>query len=92
MPFVFPGYSVHEELELLVEAGLTPMEALVSATQRAAEMMGEEDAFGTVEAGKRADILILDANPLQDIRNTRTPEVVIKEGKVIDRSSLFNLE
>lgn len=92
MPFVFPGYSVHEELELLVEAGLTPMEALVSATRRAAAMMGDEDTFGTVEAGKRADILILDANPLKNIRNTRTLEVVIKEGKVIDRPSLLNLE
>ncbi len=58
-PFVFPGYSMHQELELMVEAGLTPMEALVAATRRAAEMIGAEDTFGTVESGKRADLLIL---------------------------------
>lgn len=92
MPFVFPGYSVHVELELLVEAGLTPMEALVSATRRSAEMMGGEDTFGTVEPGKRADLLILGANPLQDIRHTRTLDVVVKGGKVLDRSSLLDHE
>ncbi len=90
MPFVFPGYGVHQELELLVEAGLTPMEALVTTTKRSAEMMGDEDTFGTVEPGKRADLLILSANPLQDIRNTRTLDVVIKGGKVLDRSSLLD--
>jgi imidazolonepropionase-like amidohydrolase len=88
-PFVFPGYSMHEELELMVEAGLTPMEALVAATRRAAEMLGAEDTFGTVTAGKRADLLILGKNPLEDIRNTRTLEVVIRGGNLIDRSSLL---
>lgn len=92
MPFVFPGYGVHQELELLVEAGLTPMEALISATRRAAEMMGNEDTLGTVEPGKRADLLILGANPLEDIRNTRTLEVVVKGGRVLDRSSLLDRE
>ncbi len=87
-PFVFPGYSMHEELELMVEAGLTPMEALVAATRRAAEMLEAEDIFGTVEPGKRADLLILGRDPLKDIRNTRTLEVVIRGGAVIDRSSL----
>lgn len=92
MPYVFPGYSVHVELELLVEAGLTPMEALVAATRKPAKMMGAEDTFGTVEHGKRANLLILEENPLKDIRNTRKLEVVIKEGEVIDRSSLINRE
>jgi imidazolonepropionase-like amidohydrolase len=88
-PFVFPGYSMHQELELMVEAGLTPMEALVAATRRAAEMLGAEDVFGTVEPGKRADLLILGSDPLKDIRNTQTLEVVIQGGEIIDRSSLL---
>jgi imidazolonepropionase-like amidohydrolase len=87
VPYVFHGYSVHQELELMVEAGLTPMEALVTATRRPAEMLGEQDVFGTVEPGKRADLLILSANPLEDIRNTRTLETVVLDGRVIDRSA-----
>lgn len=88
-PFVFPGYSMHHELELMVEAGLTPMEALEAATRRAAEMLGAADEFGTIEVGKRADLLILGANPLAEIRNTRTLEVVIRGGEVLDRSLLL---
>jgi imidazolonepropionase-like amidohydrolase len=88
-PFVFPGYSVHRELELLVRAGLTPMKALQAGTRRAAEMLRADDAFGTIEAGKRADLLILDANPLDDIRNTRTLKVVVSEGRVVDRVKLL---
>jgi imidazolonepropionase-like amidohydrolase len=88
-PFVFPGYSMHEELAMMVEAGLTPMEALVAATRRAAEMLGAESTFGTVESGKRADLLILGRDPLEDIRNTRTLETVIQGGDIIDRSSLL---
>jgi imidazolonepropionase-like amidohydrolase len=91
-PFVFPGYSMHHELELMVEAGLTPMEALEASTRRAAEMMGEEAVFGTIEPGKRADLLVLAANPLEDIRNTRTLELTILGGTVIDRSSSLTHE
>ncbi len=87
--YVFPGYSVHRELELLVEAGLSPMEALVSATSAAAEMIDAADEFGTIEPGKRADLLILAADPLEDIRNTRSLELVISEGRVIDRKTLL---
>jgi imidazolonepropionase-like amidohydrolase len=88
-PYVFSGFSVHRELELLVRAGLTPMEAIQAATKRAAEMIGEDDDFGTIEPEKRADLLILGANPLEDIRNTRSLEVVISEGRVIDRDKLL---
>jgi imidazolonepropionase-like amidohydrolase len=88
-PFIFPGYSVHRELELLVRAGLTPKAALQAATRRAAEMIGAEDDFGTIEPGKRADLLILGGDPLADIRNTRSLEVVISEGRVIDREELL---
>lgn len=91
-PFVFPGHSVHFELELLVEAGLTPMDALIAATRGAAELLGRDDEFGTVEAGKRADLLVLAANPLADIRNTRSLEVVIRGGEVVERSSLLSNE
>ena len=91
-PFVFPGFSIHHELELMVEAGFTPMEALVAATRRAAEMMNDQTIFGTIEPGKRADLLLLAANPLDDIRNTRTLELVILDGAVTDRSSLLPRE
>ncbi len=91
-PFVFPGYSMHQELKLMVEAGLTPMEALIAATRRPAEMLDAEDTFGTIEPGKRADLLILGGDPLKDISNTRTLEVVIQGGEIIDRSSLLAQE
>ena len=85
----FPGYSAHRELELLVRAGLTPMEALEAATRRAAEMIRADRAFGTIEVGKRADLLILGANPLTDIRNTRSLEAVVSEGRLVDRAALL---
>ncbi len=91
-PFVFPGYSMHWELELMVEAGLTPMEALVAATRGAAEMLGEEAAFGTLAPGRRGDLLILGANPLDDIRNTRTLETVVLAGRPLDRAALVGPE
>jgi imidazolonepropionase-like amidohydrolase len=87
-PYVFPGFSVHHELHLLVQAGLTPMEALEAGTRHAAEMIDAPDEFGTIEPGKRADLLILGANPLDDIRNTRSLETVIVEGRVVDRDAL----
>ena len=86
--FSFAGYSVHDELEFLVKAGLTPGAALEAATRRAAEMLDAEDDFGTIEPGKRADLLILGANPLDDIRNARSLETVIAEGRVVDRDAL----
>lgn len=88
-PYTFPGYSVHRELELLVEAGLSPMEAIAAATRHAASMIGRDDEFGTIEAGRRADVLILGADPLEDIRNTRSLEVVISDGQVVDRQALL---
>jgi imidazolonepropionase-like amidohydrolase len=70
-PFVVPGFAVHEELQRLVEAGLTPFDALSAATRRAAEFLGVLDVAGTVETGKQADLLLLDANPLEDISSTQ---------------------
>jgi imidazolonepropionase-like amidohydrolase len=82
-PFVFPGYSVHKELELLVAAGLPPASALQAGTIRVAEMLGRAEEFGTLEEGKRADILILGADPLVDVRNSRSIEVVVLRGRVV---------
>lgn len=87
-PYVYPGYSVHREMALLVQAGLTPMEAIVAATRGAAEMIGVEDEFGTVAPGKRADLVILGADPLADITNTRSLDTVIAQGQVVDRHAL----
>lgn len=88
-PYVYPGYSVHRELELLVQAGLTPMQAIEAGTRRAAEMLRKQDEFGTVAPGRRADLLVLAADPLLDIRNTRRIEMVVAEGVVVDRDALL---
>jgi imidazolonepropionase-like amidohydrolase len=77
---VLLGVATQIELELLVEAGLTPAEALQAATINAARMIGKERDLGTIEAGKFADLVILDANPLDDIRNVARIHKVIKGG------------
>ncbi|NBB92867.1 MAG: amidohydrolase family protein [Gammaproteobacteria bacterium] len=64
-PYVFPGYSVHVGLELLVESGMSPMAVLIAGTRAAAEILVHEADYGTLEPGKRADILLLDDNPLE---------------------------
>ncbi len=84
----FQGYNTPRELELLVESGLTPMGALVAATRTGAEVLGAQDRLGTVEAGKLADLLILEANPLEDIRNIRSIDKVILGGAVHERRTL----
>jgi hypothetical protein len=89
--FVYPGFSLHEELELLVRAGLTPAEALRTATYNPAEYFGALDSLGTVSTGKLADLLLLDANPLTDIRNTRRISTVIANGRVFDPSARTQL-
>ncbi len=81
-----PGLGVHHELELLVDAGLTPLEALQAATRNPARVLGKLDQFGTIEAGKRADIIIVNEDPLQDIRNLKKIHGVIQNGKLIDRT------
>jgi imidazolonepropionase-like amidohydrolase len=83
IPTRFPGYSEHRELQLMVEAGLTPMQAIVAATGTNAEILGGAKQFGTLQAGRRADFLVLDANPLDDIHNTEKLSAVWQAGKVV---------
>jgi len=90
-PFVFPGSSLHEELALLVQAGLAPMQALQAATRNPAEFLGKLEEQGTVERGKFADLVLLDANPVDDIRNTEKIRAVILRGKLFDRAALDKL-
>ena len=88
MPGVYPGYSLHEELQLLVAAGLTPLEALRSATLEPARFLHIEGASGTVAVGKRADLVLLDADPTRDIRNTQRIRAVVLAGRLLERSEL----
>ena len=76
-----PGYGLHHELQLLVESGLRPGQALRAATLTAAEALGKDRELGSVEPGKLADMLILNADPLVDIGNTGKVELIIKGGK-----------
>ena len=78
------GVSLHRELELLVAAGLTPMQALLGVSRHAAEKVRKWDEVGSVELGKYADLLLLEENPLEDIRNTRKINMVIQNGVVLD--------
>jgi len=87
-PYCFPGFSLHDELGLLVKAGLTPMEALQAATYNAAEFLGMKDSLGTVEAGKIADLVILEADPIVDIGNTRKIDAVVVNGKYYPKPAL----
>ena len=87
-PYVFPGFSLHDELSLLVEAGLSPMAALQAATIGPARFMGQEERRGTVEVGKIADLVLLDRDPLADIHNSTSIRAVILGGKLMSRASL----
>jgi len=87
-PSFFPGFSIHDELAPLVDAGLSPLAALQAATRNAAQFMGQIDSRGTIEAGKIADLVLLDADPLADIHNTRSVRAVVLKGKVYQRESL----
>ena len=86
---IVSGFSLHRELELLVRAGLSPMEAIVAATRRPAERLGKRDVFGTIAPGRAADLLLLAADPLADIRNIRRIERVIVGGIVYEPGKLL---
>lgn len=87
---ITPGFSLHDELELLVEAGLSPLQALQAATRNPAQVLKRKEQ-GTVQAGGIADLVLLDANPMDDIRNTRRIRAVIFGGRVLDRAALDRL-
>lgn len=88
-PFVPPGFSMHQELELLVESGLSPAEALRCATLQNARALGEADRLGTIEPGKLADLVLLDANPLESIAHTRAISKVFRGGLVLEPETLL---
>ncbi|HYT06531.1 MAG TPA: amidohydrolase family protein [Rugosimonospora sp.] len=83
IPTRFPGYLEHRELQLMVEAGLTPMQAIVAATGTNAEILGGAKQFGTLQGGRAAEFIVLDANPLDDIRNTEKVSAVWQAGKPV---------
>lgn len=85
------GYTLHRELESLVTAGLTPYQALAAATRTPAQFLGASAEWGTIEPGKRADLVLLSANPLADIRNTTRIEGVSLGGRWLDQPALAKL-
>ena len=87
-PYWIPGFSIPDELALFVKAGLTPMEALQTATRNPAEFLGLLDSLGTIEKGKTADLVLLNADPLRDIYNTQTIHAVVLNGKLLTKESL----
>jgi len=89
--FNVPGFAIHHELEYLVDAGLTPFEALQTGTANPAEFFGRSGDFGVVETGAEADLILLDANPLEDITNTRRIHGVMLRGRWLPRTELDGL-
>lgn len=87
--WALPGFSLHTELERLVDAGLSPLEALKSATIRPAEFLSLRDQMGEVKAGMRADLVLLDENPLDNISNTRKVNITVAAGRVLDPQQLL---
>ena len=89
--YIFPGFSLHEELQRFVAAGFSPLEALQTATLNPARFFQMEDQFGTIEKGRWADLVFLDANPLEDIRNTQKVAAVVLNGRYFSKADLQKL-
>jgi tetratricopeptide (TPR) repeat protein len=87
-PYCFPGFSLHDELSLLVEAGFTPLEALQTATLNPAIFLGTAESYGTVEKGKIADLLLLEADPLEKIENTKRIAAVVLGGRLFGKQQI----
>jgi imidazolonepropionase-like amidohydrolase len=85
---IFPGFSLHDELEFLVQAGLSPLDALRAATINPALYLNKLDQFGTIEPSKYADLVLLDADPLKDIKNTTRIRAVVTNGRLLDREAI----
>lgn len=90
-PYCFPGFSLHDELALMVESGLTPLAAVQAATINPAKFMGRSSELGTVEAGKIANLVLLRADPLADIHNTTQIQGVWLQGKYFDEAALAQM-
>ena len=86
-----PGHSLYRELELYVQAGFTPMEAIQTATIVPARVMGLEKELGTVEVGKRADLIVVNGNPLESIHNIRKVESVVTNGILYNCAELWQM-
>ena len=84
-PYAFPGFSLHDELSMFVDLGMTPLDALRSATLVPAKFMNLADSIGSISQGKLADLVLLKANPLDNIKNTTSIEVVVANGKLYDK-------
>ncbi len=90
-PYLIPGFSLHEELALLVDAGLSPLAALQAGTIHPARYLRMSDSLGLVRAGQVADLVLLDANPLENIRNTQQISAIVLNGRYLDRATLNQL-
>lgn len=88
IPYTFAGFSLHDELALFVQAGLTPIEALQAATRNPAVFLGELTSHGTIERGKIANLVLLEANPLENIRNTQRINAVFLNGRYFPKQTL----
>ena len=86
-----PGHSLHREMEIYVAAGFSPMEAIQAATIVPARSMKRDNEAGTVEAGKRADLIVVDGDPLADIRNLRRVVTVVQAGRAYDTAGLWRM-
>ncbi len=91
IPYSFTGFGIHDELSLLVQAGLSPMEAIQAATIQPARFLGLGAVLGTIEAGKKADLLLLQADPLEDITNSRKIVGVVAAGRYLSKTDLSAL-
>jgi hypothetical protein len=91
-PYTFPGFSLHDELGFLVKIGMTPAEALCAATITPARMLKKEATMGTIKVGAAADLVLLDANPLDDIHNTKRISTVIQRGRVFSHPELDSIK
>jgi len=90
-PYVFAGFSLHDELELFVEAGMSPLEALRTATAAPATFFGRQQELGAIRPGYLADLVLLEANPAESIGNTRRIAAVVASGRYFDREALDEL-
>ena len=91
-PYTFPGFSLHDELQLFVKGGMTPAEALCTATINPARMLRRQNTMGTIKTGNVADMVLLDANPLADIANTKRISAVVQRGKVFGSREIESIK